>query len=100
VRITLEQHQKARATIEKMFGKNTKTWLFGSRVHDNKKGGDVDIYAEAEKIPGHGEVLSEIETGVALEAIFDDGTVDLLVSYPGEQLKAIHRIAKKTGVML
>ena len=74
--------------------------MFGSRVYDNKRGGDVDIYAEAEKIPGHGKAFSEIETGVALEAIFDDGSVDLIVIYPGDQLKAIHKIAKKTGVKL
>ena len=100
MRITPEQHKKALATIENTFGKNTKTWLFGSRAYDDKRGGDVDIFAEAAKIPSQGKTLSEIETGAALEAIFDNGSVDLLVTYPGEQLKAIHKIAKKTGVIL
>ena len=100
MRITPEQQNKSRAILEDVFGKNTKIWLFGSRVHDDKRGGDVDIYAEAEKIPVHGKALSEIETGVALEAIFDDGSVDLLVTYPGEQRMAIHNIAKKTGQRL
>jgi predicted nucleotidyltransferase len=100
MRITPEQHKKSLVTLEDTFGKNTKIWLFGSRVHDDKRGGDVDIYAEAEKIPGHGKTLSEIETGMALEAIFDDGSVDLIVTYPGDQLKAIHKIAKKTGQRL
>ena len=100
MRITPEQHKKVLSIIENTFGEKTKIWLFGSRAYDHKKGGDVDIYAEAEKIPSHGKALSEIETGAALEVIFEDGSVDLILSYPGEKLKAIQKIAKKNGLLL
>jgi len=32
----------------KYFGKNDKIYLFGSRVDDNKKGGDIDLFIELE----------------------------------------------------
>jgi len=38
-----------------IFGKDAKVYLFGSRVDDAKKGGDIDLYIET----------------VSLEAVFD-----------------------------
>jgi predicted nucleotidyltransferase len=31
-------------TAKDIFGNNTKVYLFGSRVYDDKKGGDIDLY--------------------------------------------------------
>ena len=41
-----------------------------------------------------------LESGVALEEIFDGGKVDLLVRFPQDAEQPIHRIAKRQGVRL
>lgn len=100
MRITSEQRHAVLDEIRHRFGSGARVWLFGSRADDTRRGGDVDLYVEAESVPVEGEVKTEIQVGCALEEIFEGGSVDLIVRYPHQLEKPIHRIAKKTGVLL
>jgi predicted nucleotidyltransferase len=100
MRITEAQRRAVVAAAKRRFGQRAQVWLFGSRADDSRRGGDVDLYVEAETVPEEGRVPAEIRAGVALEAIFEGGSVDLLVRYPGEAEDPIHRIAKSTGTLL
>lgn len=100
MRITEAQRGAALRALREHFGTAARVWLFGSRADDAKRGGDVDLYVEPEGARPGGGLGPELKAGVALEEIFDDGSVDLLVRYPGEPEKPIHRIAKSTGVPL
>ncbi len=47
----LTEHQRI-SIIENakiIFGDNSKVYLFGSRVDDNKRGGDIDLFIECSK---------------------------------------------------
>ena len=44
MRLTEKERQVIKETIYKYFGENLKIFLFGSRVDDSKKGGDIDLY--------------------------------------------------------
>ncbi len=100
MRITALQYQRLTAILRQRFGQNARIWLFGSRVDDDRRGGDVDIYVEAEQVPAGGRVKAKLEAGTALESIFDDATVDLLVRFPDDPEQPMQRIAKQTGVPL
>jgi predicted nucleotidyltransferase len=46
MRMPENEVQLAVAIIKKHLGTSTAVWLFGSRVDDTRKGGDIDLYAE------------------------------------------------------
>ena len=46
MRLTDDQVRIIKARGAECFGPNTKIWLFGSRVDDDARGGDIDLYVE------------------------------------------------------
>jgi len=44
LRLSVNQIQKIKNTAIRVFGIGTKVFLFGSRIDDQKKGGDIDLY--------------------------------------------------------
>lgn len=46
MRITIKEQIKIRELTEKFFGRGSTVRLFGSRVNDTKRGGDIDLYIE------------------------------------------------------
>ncbi len=100
MRITDEQRYAVVEEIRRTFGTRSRIWLFGSRADDHARGGDVDLYVEAEMLPRAGRALEKLDAVVALERIFDDQSVDLIVRYSGDPEQPIHRIARSSGVPL
>ena len=70
-------------------------WLFGSRVDDARRGGDVDLYIEPTQ---KNKTMSELRCKVVLEESLDLH-VDLIVKEPGKD-KPIYRLAKTQRVQL
>lgn len=80
--------------IHQYLGASAAIWLFGSRLDDQKKGGDVDLYVEA---PSHA-LLDEIRCKIQLEDSLDM-PVDLIVRQPFDA-SIIANIAKSQGLRL
>jgi len=76
---------------------NAKIVLFGSRVYDDKKGGDIDILIESNHIIHLKEkikILADIEiNGIARK-------VDLLFQTPKNKNESIFVSARKEGIVL
>jgi len=47
--ITSFEQEMILKAIHDQLGETAKIWLFGSRVDDNKKGGDIDLYVETDR---------------------------------------------------
>jgi hypothetical protein len=45
-------------------GNHTRVWLFGFRVGDTQRDGDVDFYLEAETVPASGRATAKLEAGL------------------------------------
>jgi predicted nucleotidyltransferase len=70
-------------------------FLFGSRMDDSKKGGDIDIFFESSKMLG---LKSKLSLEYKLTTLCET-KVDLLVKNPEQEEMAIFGIARK-GVTL
>ncbi len=95
MRLTPDQAQAIRQRIQSHMGKHARIWLFGSRVDDSRRGGDVDLYVEPETAP---DLTARLRCRSELADALDLG-VDLIVQQAGRDLP-IYRIAKRSGVPL
>ena len=95
MRLTPDQAQAIRQRIHTHMGQHARMSLFGLRMDDSRRGGDVDLYVEPETAPGStARLRCNCELADAL-----DLKVDLIVQQPDQDLP-IYRIAKRSGVPL
>jgi len=80
------------------FGEMSKIWLFGSRVDDSKRGGDIDIYIETDLETGI--VATKLEMRSLIWKEFGDQKIDILVRSRKKELSPMHKLAKQMGVEL
>ncbi len=89
MRLTPTQHQQILQATRLNFGANANVWLFGSRVDDSRRGGDVDLYVETDQAS---TLLSALRCKIELEESLDLH-VDLVVKEEGKN-KPIYQIKK------
>ncbi|MEW6606160.1 MAG: nucleotidyltransferase domain-containing protein [bacterium] len=83
----------------KYFGKDCEVAIFGSRIDNTKRGGDIDIYIETSIAP---EIIEAKARFLAnLEIALGDQKIDLVVKKRNESRKEpIYKYAKSTGVRI
>jgi len=79
MRLTPAQINTIKSTATAVLGAGSQVTLFGSRVHDDQKGGDVDLYVETHQP----ELMKKIRCKVSLQDQLDM-PVDL-IAYSGER---------------
>ena len=77
MRVTLHQIQTIQHQIHHFLGDRSAIWLFGSRLDDSQKGGDVDLYVEA----AQHKLMDTLRCKIALQDALD-APVDLIVRKP------------------
>ena len=79
----------------KVFGKG-ELYLFGCRVDDSKKGGDIDLYI----IPASGDniAIKKLNFKVLLKKAIHEQKIDLVIDRGKNRL--IDRVARTSGVLL
>lgn len=81
------------------FGSQVKIWLFGSRVDDNKRGGDIDLYIEVNE-PITDKILKICRMDAEIQIALGEQKIDILITDSNSKVQRIHEIAKRTGVLL
>jgi len=71
-------------------------YLYGSRVDDERCGGDIDLYLQASR---HIDLKTQMTTQYRL-ALACDTRVDLLIKNPEQPVQPIHQIAIEQGILL
>lgn len=84
-------------TAREFFGSSTKLYLFGSRVDDNKRGGDIDLYLETDIKE---DLLNKkIKFLVTVKKVTGDRKIDLVINN-GTNHQYIYEVAKEEGILL
>ena len=97
MRINKQHIQDIKNQAEDVFNKDVKVYLFGSRVDDSKKGGDIDLYIETnikEKL-----FDKKIKMLSGLMKNLGEQKIDLLINNFTEK-KLIYSVAKNEGILL
>ncbi len=101
MRLTDQQRTIIRATVAETFGVGTDVWLFGSRVDDNKRGGDIDLLIETDQVDVDAIARAEISFLTKIQMKLGEQKIDVLLDYPTRKNRPpIFSIAKQTGILL
>ena len=88
-----------RATA-KVAGADTRVLLFGSHTDDSLRGGDIDLLVEcAQPVQRPAWLAAHIEAAL-VQAIGDNGKIDVLLTAPNLAEQPMHRVARAKGVPL
>ncbi|MHB1646385.1 MAG: nucleotidyltransferase domain-containing protein [Candidatus Acididesulfobacter diazotrophicus] len=77
MRLTDQEKETIIKLTKKYYGNNAKVYLFGSRVYDNKRGGDIDLLIEIEN---NAEYANKIKFLAEYERLVNSRKVDLIIS--------------------
>ncbi len=99
MRLTSDQIQVIKETAYSVLGEDSRVILFGSRVDDAKKGGDIDLLFETEHILDN-RVNSVGALYVALIRKLGDRKIDILLKDPSTPDATVLQVARQTGIQL
>ena len=100
MRLTQEQQRIITGTLKQHFGAASQIWLFGSRVNDDVRGGDIDLYIEPEIQAPDAVVQARLDALIELKQRLGEQKIDLVIHRRQAPVLPIHRIAKDTGLPL
>lgn len=99
MRLTDQQINIIRSVVARFAGNKASVTLFGSRVDDRKKGGDLDLLITLPEIVQHpAELSAKISSQLIRE--FGGRKVDVVLSAPNLKHLPIHTVAQQTGIVL
>lgn len=99
MRLTEEQRRLIRDTVASALGPQARVRLFGSRLDDARRGGDIDLLVEV-PAPLLDRLQRELELGARLERELGGRRIDLLLLDPATPRQSVHEVALAQGVPL
>lgn len=103
MRLTEAQHLAIVGAARQAFGPDATVRLFGSRVDDEKRGGDFDLYVETPLADPEGLVRARERFLCLLDARpeLEGEKIDVVLKSPLHEVRrAIDRVARTEGVQL
>ena len=100
MRLSDRERHIIRTAAAEVFGPEARVLLFGSRVDDARRGGDIDLLI---LLGVNSDMMTLVEKRVRylvmLEKVIGERKIDLITALPGDD-RAIVAIAVATGVEL
>ena len=99
MRLTPKEQTTIRETVSALAGPGSRVRLFGSRVDDLARGGDIDLLVEVDHAIAQPTLFSA-RIGARLQQALGDRRIDVVLAAPNLREQPIHRVARETGVSL
>lgn len=100
MRLSSGQVEAIKQETEHFFGTQAEVWLFGSRVDDNRRGGDVDLYVRSGMSDADQLAAARFAFLARLKRRIGDRKIDLVLQRSGGEELPIHELARQQGVKL
>ena len=88
-----------RQTATELFGASARVSLFGSRLDDSLRGGDIDLLVETDTVLENRPALAA-RFAARLQCRLGDRRIDVVIIDPQTRLQSIHHVARQSGVAL
>lgn len=99
MRLTESQIEAIRQLTHQVVGQNARVRVFGSRLDDDARGGDLDLMLELTE-PVDNPALIAARMSALVSRVMRGRKVDVLLSAPNLMRLPIHDIAYKEGRLL
>ncbi len=96
MRLTPAQINTIKSTATAVLGEGVQVWLYGSRLDDERRGGDVDLLVESERkttVMDRARFKYQVENDLQLP-------VDVLMVQTGQKASPFETIARAKAVSL
>lgn len=101
MRLSKKQQTLIHNLVSEVFGSSAKVWLFGSRIDNDRKGGDIDLLIETQSNDMQSNIRSEITLLSKLQKKMGEQRIDILLDYPSrKKTSPIFDIAHQEGILL
>lgn len=99
MRLSAEQRLALKEQFADEIGADCEVLLFGSRLDDNRRGGDVDLLVRSPRLL-EGHVWLAARLAARAERLLGGRRVDVLLLDPATPVQPIHAAALRLGVAL
>jgi predicted nucleotidyltransferase len=99
IRLSEDQITSIRQAATEVFGAQAQVWLFGSRVDDQKRGGDIDLLIRPDPRATDDLLRRKIRFLGLLERRLGERRIDVIIEHSADP-RPIEQIARETGVKL
>lgn len=100
MRLSEKQVTLIKSAAAEVLGDQAQVWLFGSRVDDQRRGGDIDLYVELPADMDLQRVALETQFWTRLQRDLGEQRIDIVTHVAGTPIRPIDQQARATGICL
>ena len=101
MRLSPDQIQAIKTTAHDVLGEGAQVLLFGSRVDDSRKGGDIDLYIQGLQLDLQAQQLAKAKFLARLKQSIGEQRIDVVFApNAGQPVLPVHQSAQSTGIAL
>lgn len=100
MRLSANQVEAIKQEVAHYFGTDSEVWLFGLRVDDQRRGGDIDLHVTPGIVDPERLATAQFAFLARLKRRIGDRRIDLVLHRANAEDLPIHALARREGVHL